>query len=203
MNFLLSFMAAHAGEIQVSARSPVVLSIDGNPAGIAGTLIDTTNLDAGPHRVQVRNFIGSLLAESNVQLADNQRLRLIYDRELRVLTELDRTLLTSAQAPTPPASAVQLGDSPTGSVLVTGLSDISGEVYIGGERVAFTSDHHGFLGSGLAPPFVELHIRDNGKLRYHGAVEVSAGGITTCRLRFVQTAWTVDCGLEGPEASAD
>ncbi|MEZ4322752.1 MAG: hypothetical protein R3F61_35115 [Myxococcota bacterium] len=215
MVWLTLLQPALASEIQVSARSPVVLSIDGSPAGIASTLIDTRDLDPGPHRIQIRSFVGALLAEGIFQLGDDERLRLEYDRTDRTLRELDRLPLTSlVEEPVPvseevrkgpvlpPKPGIELAESPTASLLITGLSDISGEVRLAGAGVPFSSDAHGFVAYGVVPPAVEVHVQDNGKLRYHGAIEVTPGGHTVCHLQYRETAWTVDCELAGPERPA-
>jgi hypothetical protein len=216
MLWFLALTQASASEIQVSARSPVVVSIDGSPAGIAGTLIDTTDLEPGAHRVQIRSFVGALLAEAIFELGPDERLRVAYQRQSRTLEVIDRLPLTTPLEPEaplepevapgprlPPRPDVKLADSSTSSLVITGLSDISGEVRIAGALVPFASDAHGFLALGLQPPAVEVHIQDNGKLRYHGGIELTPGGHSTCHLHYRETAWTVDCGVEGPEIAPE
>ncbi|MCB9674176.1 MAG: hypothetical protein H6737_03615 [Alphaproteobacteria bacterium] len=208
----LALTAAFASEIQVSARSPVVVAIDGSPAGIAGTLIDTKDLAPGPHRIQIRSFMGAVLAEAIFDLGEDERLRVAYDRATRTVAEIDRLPLSSPVVPEPePAPEprpvpkkpdVQLADSPTASLVITGLSDISGEVRIAGVVVPFDSTAHGFQALGQEPPAVEVHIQDNGKLRYHGGIELTPGGHSACHLHYRETAWTVECEVTGPEVPA-
>lgn len=191
-----------ASELQVSASRPVVVAIDGAPTGIAGTLIDTKNLDAGQHKVEVRSFMGATLASLVVEVGDYQRIRLTWDRDNKSLYELERVHLTSpAVGPPQPASSLPpvANAAPTGSLTVTGLSDISGVARVHGTEMLFDSDTQGFLASSLRPPAVELHLTDNGVLRYHGAVDVEPGQHRVCHLFFKSTAWTVECRTSGAE----
>ena len=119
------------------------------------------------------------------------------------LYELERLPLTSSSEPPTPASALPPAEGrahrPTGSLAVTGLSDISGHASVQGHDLAFDSDAQAWLATGLQPPVVELHLADNGTLRFHGAVDVTPGGHRTCQLLFRETAWTVTCRDDGPE----
>ncbi len=247
--------SAMAGQIQVEARSPVVVAIDGLPAGIAHLHADDVHLlQEGRHRVTIRNFMGSLMAEGHFEVKDGERLVVQYDRVDRTIEEVERIPLTSRPesdsgpeteaAPTPespdgeapgdpspdpdptlphpghvpaPSPAETPADArvsepppadppaPTGSndddavssLVITGLSDISGTVRIDGTPIPFTTDADGFLASDLTSPLVEAHITDNGILRFHGAVELQPGQHTACHLHYRQTTWTLDCTIDG------
>ncbi|MCA9571805.1 MAG: hypothetical protein KC656_28400 [Myxococcales bacterium] len=194
---------ATASEIQVAATRPVVVAIDHMPTGIAGTTIDTRDLEPGDHLVEVRSFMGATLAEMRIEVGEAERVRLAWDRITRTLYELERLPLTSSSEPPTPASALPPAEGrahrPTGSLAVTGLSDISGHASVQGHDLAFDSDAQAWLATGLQPPVVELHLADNGTLRFHGAVDVTPGGHRTCQLLFRETAWTVTCRDDGPE----
>lgn len=211
---------AAAAEIQVQASRPVMVAIDGSPSGVAGTLVDTRDLAPGTHQVAVRNFVGSLLAQGTFTVREHERLRLLYDRDARVLTELDRVMLGSGPipAPVPPPTTtsaptgsprvtttkgadpvVALADSPSGSLVITGISDLSGSVTTTDGEVAYSPDAEGFLLTGLTGPAVDVRVADHGALRHQGPVDVVAGGHRVCRVLYRQTAWVLDCALVGPE----
>lgn len=204
---LLALLPAFASEIRVSASRPVVVAIDGQPTGVAGSVIDTRDVEPGDHLVEVRSFMGATLAEVRVRVGDGERLNLTWDRDNRTLYELTRVPLTSSLTSTPgeatrvaalpPAS----GGRSTGSLSVTGLSDISGQASVQGVELAFHSDLQGWLATDLRPPLVELHLVDNGRLRFHGAVEIAPGHHRTCHLHYRETAWTVTCETTGPARS--
>lgn len=183
---------ALASEIQVTAPRPVVVAIDGRPAGVAGTLIDTRDLEPGTHRIQVRNFVGSLLAEGRFELGDRERLRIAYHREERTLTELDRSPLECED----PEDDICTPVNPS-SLVITGLNDISGLARVHGDLLRFNSDVQGFLATGIDLPAVEVHLEDNEQLRFHGAVELNGGRNTTCQLLYKTTAWLLDCDEDG------
>lgn len=189
---MLLLSLALASEIQVTAARPVVVAIDGRPAGVAGTLVDTQDLTPGEHRVQVRNFVGSLLAEGRFTVGDRERLRLEYDREERTLAELDRAPLECEDAEHG-VCATEVDRS----LVITGLSDISGLARVHGQALRFNTDVQGFLATGLDVPAVEVHLRDNDQLRFHGAVELAGGHNTTCQLVYRTTAWLLDCNADG------
>lgn len=197
-------MAAWAGEVQVQATRPVVVAIDGQPTGIAGTLIDTKDVAPGRHRIEVRSFMGATLGTVVVQLDAHERVQLLWDRDTRTLLEVQRVPLTSSTEPPQPASdlppiagVTRVERPATGSLTVTGLSDLTGTVHVQGVAVAYDSDTQGFLATGLAPPAVELHVTDHGVLRYHGAADVVPGEHRVCRLFFNVRAWVVTCASAG------
>jgi hypothetical protein len=227
---LATIGSAEAGQLQVTARSPVVVAIDGLPAGIAHLHADDRHrLSPGTHRVTIRNFMGALMAEGTFDIPEGERVVVEYDRTDRTLQVVERIPLTSASDATPghdhdhdhdrdapppvdtrdpssepirepveaPASAGESAAVGPSSLVITGLSDISGAVRIDGQPVAFTSDADGFLSMGLDVPLVEAHITDNGVLRFHGAVALEPGRHTACHLHYRATTWTLDCEPDG------
>lgn len=210
---MLLIAAAAAAEIQVQASRPVVVAIDGEAVGVAGTLIDTRDLPAGRHTVQVRNFMGSLLAEGTWELAEDERLRLVFDRTTRTLVALDRAPPLARAAPSvdvPPAPVQRSApkpipvrpDSSTASLLVTGLPEWVGDVVIAGEPVSYDAAQHGFVAYGLTPPEVAVRTRAHGEPRTDGPVALIAGAHHVCQLVSVRAAWTLDCAHTGPEQVA-
>ena len=248
-----SIGTADAGQLQVTARSPVVVAIDGLPAGIAHLHTDDIHLlDPGPHRVTIRSFMGRLMAEGTFDIPDGERVVVHYDRTDRTVEAVERIPLTSttestedhdhdaepdedapsdaieitvqhdhrthppeptstptpverstpqptaaAEPPLPPAPAASSEGPVASSLVITGLSDISGAVRIDGQPVQFTSDADGFLASGLVAPLVEAHITDNGILRFHGAVQLEPGQHTSCHLHYRSPTWALDCEADG------
>src|SRR4051812_42296523 len=102
--WLVSF--AHAGEIQVLTRTPVVVAVDGQilqyPEG--STAVTASDLAGGAHLVEVRTMLGKPVANTTIDVPVNQQVRLQYaDRTLTVLGSgmLPRDP-TPAPAPPPP-----------------------------------------------------------------------------------------------------
>ncbi|HJN72617.1 MAG TPA: DUF4476 domain-containing protein [Myxococcota bacterium] len=87
MLFFLS--TALAGEVQVQASSPVVVTIDGEVLDFGDTMVASAlDLAGGLHEVRVTTAGGELLAEKKVDVPVDHQVRLKYaNRALRVTGE--------------------------------------------------------------------------------------------------------------------
>lgn len=203
---MLFALAAHASQLEVHASRPVVVVVDNRVVGVAGGFEQLdVGLEPGEHQVQIRSFMGTALGDLSVHIEESERLRLSWDRSSKTLYELVSEPLTSPSAPPQPASQLPLARNVkrTGSLTITGLSDISGAAFVQSRPLVFDSDVQGFVATGLHDSVVELHLTDNDTLRFHGAIDVELGKNRTCKLLYRQTAWTVACETTGAERRAD
>lgn len=91
--------SSHAGEIQIQASSPVLITVDGQmvdfPEGqIVGTALD---LAGGRHEVRVTTVKGELLAEETYDLKFDHQLRLKYAN--RAIREIGRGRMPNMPEP--------------------------------------------------------------------------------------------------------
>lgn len=86
---LLFLSTALAGEIQVQASSPVVVTVDGQTLDFGdGMVASAMNLAGGLHEVRVTTTGGELLAEKKVDVPVDHEVRMKYaNRALRITGE--------------------------------------------------------------------------------------------------------------------
>ena len=112
MILLLLIAFAHAGELQITTPSPVLVFIDGRPGNyVIGTnRIEALNLSPGSHEVLVRTMLGRKVTSLVVDVPADMRVQLDYDQ--RALVEVARTSMTGRQARFDPDAGPRAGELP-------------------------------------------------------------------------------------------
>src|SRR5690348_9917599 len=93
---------AHAGEIQVLTRTPVLVVVDGQilqyPEG--SMAVTASDLAGGAHLIEVRSVIGKPIVSTTLDVPVNQQVRLQYAD--RTITVLGSGMLPRDSTPPPP-----------------------------------------------------------------------------------------------------